>query len=268
MKDSIVFNKGLYEIIKELPQDMQNEIYKTIMDYVFYDVEPDNSNSIIRGLFLLMKSQIDADNQKKKKKGKENEQIAENNFFNVKETETENDDKYKKAIFEKLKKDTIWKEQGVCMQFHLKLEDVDKYIDKFYTHCISVDRVHNNLRDAKYNFTNWLRIQLEREEKYVKKYVKNENKEPEIEAKKNVMTEKNEKLLESSDTEYRGFLVFVKRRASYCFNEMEMPTEIEYHDLRDKIGEEKMRLISQDISVKKQFHGKWDKLYIAIQEYG
>lgn len=262
MKDSIVLNKGLYEIIKELPTDIQIEMYKTIMEYIFYDVEPDNSDSIIKSMFLLMKSQIDADNPKRKKKGKEKEVISENNFFNVNETETDNDDKYKKTIFEKLKKDTIWKEQGICMQYSMKIEDVDKYIDKFYTYCISVDRVHNNIRDAKSNFTNWLRIQLDKE----KNNVQTENKEHETE--KNNFSEQNEKLLESSDFEYRNFLVFVKRRASYCFNEMEMPTETEYHELTDKVGDEKMRLISQEISVKKSFHGKWNKLYIAIQEYG
>ena len=71
MRDSFVFYRSFYDAIKDLPRDVQGEIYTAIMEYSLYGKETENLKPIARSVFTLMKPQIDVNNKrfKKKKKG-------------------------------------------------------------------------------------------------------------------------------------------------------------------------------------------------------
>ena len=64
MRDSLIFYKSFYEAIKELPRDVQGEIYTAIMEYGLYGSETEQLKPIARSIFSLIKPQLDANNKR------------------------------------------------------------------------------------------------------------------------------------------------------------------------------------------------------------
>lgn len=64
MRDSFVFYRSFYDAIKDLPRDVQGEIYTAIMEYRLYGKETENLKPIARSVFTLMKPQIDVNNKR------------------------------------------------------------------------------------------------------------------------------------------------------------------------------------------------------------
>ena len=62
MRDSFVFYRSFYEAIRELPRDVQGEIYTAIMEYSLYGRETENLKPIARSVFVLIKPTLDANN--------------------------------------------------------------------------------------------------------------------------------------------------------------------------------------------------------------
>jgi hypothetical protein len=52
--------KSMWEGIKELPADLQAEIYNTIFEYQFTGIEPEIKNAIVRAIFISHKPSIDS----------------------------------------------------------------------------------------------------------------------------------------------------------------------------------------------------------------
>ena len=55
-----MFYRSFYEAIKELPRDVQGEIYTAIMEYSLYGREIENLKPIARSVFVLIKPTLDA----------------------------------------------------------------------------------------------------------------------------------------------------------------------------------------------------------------
>lgn len=64
MRDSFVFYRSFYEAIRDLPRDIQGEIYTAIMEYGLYGNETDNLKPIARSIFMLVKPIMDANNSR------------------------------------------------------------------------------------------------------------------------------------------------------------------------------------------------------------
>ena len=64
MRDSFIFYRSFYEAIKDLPRDIQGEIYTAIMEYSLYGNETDNLKPVARSIFTLIKPQIDVNNKR------------------------------------------------------------------------------------------------------------------------------------------------------------------------------------------------------------
>ena len=64
MRDSFIFYRSFYEAIKDLPRDVQGEIYTAIMEYGLYGKETENLKPIARSIFTLMRPQIEANNKR------------------------------------------------------------------------------------------------------------------------------------------------------------------------------------------------------------
>lgn len=60
MRDSFVFYRSFYEAIRDLPRDVQGEIYTAIMEYGLYGKETEQLKPIARSMFTLMKPLLDA----------------------------------------------------------------------------------------------------------------------------------------------------------------------------------------------------------------
>ena len=64
MRDSFIFYRSFYEAIKDLPRDIQGEIYTAIMEYSLYGKETDNLKPVARSIFTLIKPQMDVNNKR------------------------------------------------------------------------------------------------------------------------------------------------------------------------------------------------------------
>lgn len=64
MRDSFVFYRSFYDAIKDLPRDVQGEIYTAIMEHSLYGKETENLKPIAHSVFTLMKPQIDVNNKR------------------------------------------------------------------------------------------------------------------------------------------------------------------------------------------------------------
>lgn len=92
-RDSIVIYKSFFEAVRLQPKEAQADIYNAVLEYAFNSIEPENISDTAKSIFLLIKPQIDANNQRYEngKKGgrpkKENE-IKTNGFENSKKIKT------------------------------------------------------------------------------------------------------------------------------------------------------------------------------------
>lgn len=64
MRESFIFYRSFYDAIKDLPRDIQSEIYTAIMEYSLYGNETDNLKPVARSIFTLIKPQIDVNNKR------------------------------------------------------------------------------------------------------------------------------------------------------------------------------------------------------------
>lgn len=55
MRDSFIFYRSIYEAIRDLPRDVQGEIYTAIMEYGLYGKETEQLKPIARSIFTLVK---------------------------------------------------------------------------------------------------------------------------------------------------------------------------------------------------------------------
>lgn len=109
MRESFVFYRSFYDAIKDLPRDVQGEIYTAIMEYSLYGKETENLKPIARSVFTLMKPQIDVNNKRfengkrggrpkseDKPKGNQNEtkEKSKNNQNETKDEPNVNDNVY------------------------------------------------------------------------------------------------------------------------------------------------------------------------------
>ena len=63
-RESFVFYRSFYEAIKELPRDIQGEIYTAVMEYGLNGNEIENLKPIARSILALVKPQIESNNRK------------------------------------------------------------------------------------------------------------------------------------------------------------------------------------------------------------
>lgn len=92
MRDSFIFYRSFYEAIKDLPRDIQGEIYTAIMEYSLYGNETDNLKPIARSIFTLIKPQIDVNN-KRFDNGNRGGRPKKNNQNETKDKPNNNDNK-------------------------------------------------------------------------------------------------------------------------------------------------------------------------------
>lgn len=63
MNDSLIFYRSYYEALRDLPRDIQGEIYTAIMEYGLYGNETDNLKPVAKSIFTLIKPNIDRSNK-------------------------------------------------------------------------------------------------------------------------------------------------------------------------------------------------------------
>ena len=145
MRDSIVFYRSFYEAIKEIPLEEQGVVYNAIYGYALDGIEPE-LNGIAKAIFLLVKPQIDANNNRYengkkggKPKANQNETKAEpkpnqdvtetepNENVNVNVNENDLKENIKRKVFTKPTAEEV---KAYCSERKNNV-DADKFID-FY----------------------------------------------------------------------------------------------------------------------------------------
>ena len=61
-RDSFIFYRSFLEAIKCMPSEVQAEIYPAIVEYALNGKEPKGLSDIAKGVFILIKPVMDANN--------------------------------------------------------------------------------------------------------------------------------------------------------------------------------------------------------------
>ena len=169
-RDSFVFYRSFFEAIKHMPPEVQAEVYPAIVKYGLDGKEPKGLSDIAQGVFILVKPSIDASLTRKKngKKygklgGRPKKDKADSSAKPAKPKgeATVPPSDYKLSLqqeIEQMKADSTWNEP-VCMQFHIRPEDLAKRLEAFLNHCKCENdgKPHSSLNDAKRHFMSWSR---------------------------------------------------------------------------------------------------------------
>ncbi len=161
-RDSFIFYKSFYEAIRDLNDDIRLEVFTAITEYALYGKEPEALKPFARGMFTVIKPNLDANIKRYengKKGGRKPKKLTLPSGEKPVETPAESPEY---SSFEdevaKMKEDQMWWET-VCMQFNIDKSVIYSMLDAFVTHC-KVERgneLHTSMKDARRHFTSWLR---------------------------------------------------------------------------------------------------------------
>lgn len=171
VRDSFVFYRSFFEAISLMPTEIQAEVYPALVEYALNGKEPKQLSDIAKGVFILVKPNIDTgisryENGKKcaqygklggrpPKKGKT---APPANAEGETPAPTSDHTLTLEQEIDQMKADKIWNEP-VCMQFHISTNDFNKRLDAFLNHCQCEyeGKPHKDLGDAKRHFMSWSR---------------------------------------------------------------------------------------------------------------
>ena len=149
MRDSIIFYRSYYEALRDLPRDIQGEIYTAIMEYGLYGNETDNLKPVAKSIFTLIKPNIDA-NIKRREILKENggkggrPKTKEKPKHNQNITKGKAKDNLNMELDMELDKDMDNEEKKKLIK-----ERIQSYIDEIHSH-VNVEDFYNY-----YEATDW-----------------------------------------------------------------------------------------------------------------
>ncbi|MDR2584753.1 MAG: DUF6291 domain-containing protein [Prevotellaceae bacterium] len=63
-RDSFIFYRSFYEAIRDLPRDIQGEVYTAILEYGLNGITTENLKPVARSIFTLIRPIIDTNNKK------------------------------------------------------------------------------------------------------------------------------------------------------------------------------------------------------------
>lgn len=167
-RDGFIFYRSFLEAIKCMPSDVQAEIYPAIVEYALNGKEPKGLSDIAKGVFILIKPVMDANNARSEggKKGKKFGKLggrpakdrAVSSAISDKPNVTPGYTLTLEQEIEEMRADRSWNEP-VCMQFHIREDELGKRLDSFLNHCRCEyeGKPHDNINDAKRHFCSWMR---------------------------------------------------------------------------------------------------------------
>lgn len=173
-RESFVFYRSFFEAISLMPSEVQAEVYPALAEYALYGTEPEGLSDIARGVFILVKPNIDA-GITRYESGRKGAQFGKLGGRPAKEAKAAKPDKPAKdkgeaadppsaytlslrQEIDAMKADRTWHEP-VCMQFHISAEEFSERLEAFLNHCQCEyeGKPHKDLNDAKRHFISWCR---------------------------------------------------------------------------------------------------------------
>ncbi len=175
-RESFIFYRSFYEAIRELPDNIRLEVFTAITEYALYGKQPENLKPFARGMFIVIKPNLDANTKRYENGTKGGRKPSSSSVpktapapAEVKESSAPVKSKSRKSdsaatftSFEaevaQMKTETIWGESA-CVQFHIDRKELETRLDAFVTHCHVErgDQLHSSIADARRHFTSWMR---------------------------------------------------------------------------------------------------------------
>lgn len=180
-RNSFIFYKDWFDIIEQLPKKSQLAIYRAIPRYVFTGERPTDQLASVAFMFIekqILSQQERFDETCEKRKAAANKRWNDAKNANAKDAKEnkieENEDVVVKTPpspideleeeKEALTHDREWFE-SIAMRYHITLNKFFESIDLFFLDCRARGKLsHNNLKDAKSHFADWLRINLKQQQ--------------------------------------------------------------------------------------------------------
>lgn len=127
-RDSFVFYKSFYEAISDLPKDIRLEVLTAIIEYALYGRQPETLKPFARGMFTLIKPNIDTNNTRyengrhggRPKKQPANPTPAYTLSFEQEVEKLKSDDECRKSV---------------CDQFGISPDEYDTRLAHFLDRC-------------------------------------------------------------------------------------------------------------------------------------
>ena len=196
MRNSFVFYRSFYEAIRELPRDVQGEVYSAIMEYGLNgECRTEQLKPIARSVFILIKPLIDKNNARygngckggrpKNENQTETKAKPNNNQAKTKSKPDDDEDVNKDVLKGEsittppapasqvyLSVDDLYSNlasstwiDSVGMQYKLTPTAVRDYLREFYGELKLKGEALKTDCDFRSHFVNWLKIQIEKARK-------------------------------------------------------------------------------------------------------
>lgn len=155
-RDSFVFYRSFFESLRLMPPEVQAEVYPAIVEYGLNGKEPKGLSDIARGVFILIKPNIDATIARKENGKRFGKLGGRPKKDNTTPSPTPNKDTLTlEQEISEMQTDQQWSET-ICMQFHITHNDLPQRLEAFRNFCKCNDKSHESLSDAKRHFYNWM----------------------------------------------------------------------------------------------------------------
>lgn len=128
-RDSFIFYKSFYEALIDIPKDIKLEVLTAVIEYALYGRQPENLKPFARGMFILIKPNIDV-NTVRYENGKKGGRKKKKSPTPSKDAYTRT---YEQEV-EQMKNDEEWR-KTICEDFNITAEEYDKRLSRFLDRC-------------------------------------------------------------------------------------------------------------------------------------
>lgn len=154
-RESFIFYRSFYDAIKLMPQEVQAEIYPAICEYALFGRMPKNLSDVAKGMFLLIKPNIDTNTAryvngtKGGRRSKKKAATADPDYSMTYEQE-----------IDAMRSDEGWR-QVICNDFNITADEYDSRLSRFLTRCQEDSKKkgkvgHDSAEDAKSHLRYWM----------------------------------------------------------------------------------------------------------------
>ena len=154
-RDSFIFYKSFYEAIKDLPNDVQLEVLIAVIEYALFGKYPDNLKPITKGMFTLIKPNIDVNTvryENGKKGGRKKKKLTEpqKDVYTL---------SFEEEV-EQMKNDEDWR-KTICEDFNINANEYEKRLSRFLQRCNEDKKTkgkvhHDSFDDCRSHLRYWM----------------------------------------------------------------------------------------------------------------
>ena len=126
-RESFIFYKSFYEAIAGLKDDIKIEVLTAIIEYALYGKHPEDLRPVAKGMFTLMKPNIDVNTiryQNGKKGGAKSKKAKSKDGYDL---------TFEQEL-ERMRADEDWQE-AICADFNITHAELDKRLSRFIDRC-------------------------------------------------------------------------------------------------------------------------------------